>query len=156
MTLFHFKLLQYRGTPRHLNDSFMSSDTKSSHSRATADEASKRVARASELLADFTLSTAAQRLASEENISTRQARRYVNTAASERVGDSLSRPKLLEGMAVTIERLELIADQAFTAGDTKEGLKALKAAGDIRTKIYAAHQREDIALARTSSAVTPF
>ena len=156
MTLFHFKLLQYRGTPSHPNDSLMSSDTKSTRSRATADQASMRVARASELLADFTLSTAVQRLASEENISTRQARRYVNTAASERVGDSLSRPKLLEGMAVTIERLELIADQAFTAGDTKEGLKALKAAGDIRTKIYAAHQREDIALARTSSAVTPF
>ena len=134
----------------------MSSDTKSARCRATTDQANKRVKRASDLLSDFTLSTAVQILAKEECISTRQARRYVNTAASDRVGDSLSREKLLQGMAVTIERLELIADQAFTAGDTKEGLRALKAAGDIRTKIYAAHQREDIALARTSSPVTPF
>ena len=46
-----------------------------------------------------------------------------------RVGDSLSRPKLLEGMAVTIERLELIADQAFTAGDTKDRLESSQSRG---------------------------
>lgn len=124
--------------------------------RATRAESEAHQSRACELLNTLSIAGAVRKLASEAGLSPRQARRYVSAAVSERASDSLSRVKLLEGMASAIERLELLSDAAREAGETAEELKALKAAGEIRVKLYAAHQREDLMHARMTGTVSPF
>lgn len=124
--------------------------------RTTKEEAAARQEKACRYLDSLSIAGAVKKLARTSNISPRQARRYVNAALSERTSDSLSRVKLLEGMAAAIERLELISDSAREAGDAAGETKALKAASDIRAKLYIAHQREDLAHSKITGSVSPF
>ena len=124
--------------------------------RATKDQAAAHQATACKLLDTLSISGAVKKLAADTGLSPKQARRYVNAAMSERASDSLCRVKLLDGMAAAIERLELLSDAAREAGEVGDELKALKAASEIRVKLYAAHQREDIAHAKITGNPTPF
>ena len=124
--------------------------------RATKEEAAALQEKACGYLDTLSVAGAVRKLSRESGISPRQARRYVNAALSERTSDSLSRVKLLEGMAAAIERLELISDGAREAGDAASETKALKAASDIRAKLYVAHQREDLAHAKITGSASPF
>lgn len=95
--------------------------------RSTDKQQGERVAAALALLNNGTGSAyAAALLSSEFQVSLRQARRYVNLAALQLCED-LNPVELDQLASLSLHRLELIAGQSITAGDTKTAIIATKA-----------------------------
>lgn len=104
-----------------------------SHSdRATNDQAESRIQEAAELLAaGVGRSSVAAHLSKVHQISLRQAQRYVQTGALELMAEPLNTLRLDTDLGLDLHRLDLMADEAKEAGDTKLAITAVKAHASI-------------------------
>ena len=117
-------------------------------SRCTNEEIERRNREALELLQDCSPATATRKLAQKYGVSPRQARRYVKAAVCLSFDAPLSTDELGFSLAMNMERLERIADEASEAGDKKLEIAATNAALKAAEARLKAIQQEN---ARTES-----
>ena len=124
---------------------------------ATNDEIKLTEQEALDLLIEgYSPASIARKLASKHDVSLRNARRYVAAAKLDYFDAPMTRNELEFGLHLQIERLELVADAAKEAGETKQEIAAIKACASLREARLKAIQRESEFCEKTGSASRPF
>ena len=109
---------------------------------STADVTNERVAQATrELARGLSRSSIVKSMAAEHDVTTRTARRWVQSATCSHFDAPLSDIDLGFTVAFAIERLEKLQDEASAAGDRKTEIAACKAAASIAHQRLAARER---------------
>ena len=104
------------------------SDPAAKRQRATKDQLSRREKEAMHLLSEgMGKAAVARHLASKHQLCLRQARRYVNTAALELMCEPLQVNNLDAGIALDLDRLDLLVESAMDEKDFKTAIQATKA-----------------------------
>ena len=111
--------------------------------RSSKDETEARVKEALRLLIDgFTPASITRSLQAKHGVSIRQARRYTTAAQLDLFDAPMTRNELEFGLALQVERLDLIADKCSAGGDLKMEIQAIKAGAKLREDRLKALQRE--------------
>jgi len=104
------------------------SDPAAKRQRATKEQLSRREKEAMHLLSEgMGKAAVARHLASKHQLCLRQARRYVNTAALELMCEPLQVNNLDAGIALDLDRLDLLVESAMDDKDFKTAIQATKA-----------------------------
>ena len=104
------------------------SDPAAKRQRATKEQLSRREKEAMHLLSEgMGKAAVARHLASKHQLCLRQARRYVNTAALELMCEPLQVNNLDAGIALDLDRLDLLVESAMDEKDFKTAIQATKA-----------------------------
>ena len=104
------------------------SDPAAKRQRATKEQLSRREKEAMHLLSEgMGKAAVARHLASKHELCLRQARRYTNTAALELMCEPLQVNNLDAGIALDLDRLDLLVESAMDDKDFKTAIQATKA-----------------------------
>ena len=121
-------------------------------SRCERSELESRISAALSLLVEgYAPASISRQLAADFNVSIRQARRYVSAAQLDYFDAPLTRNELELGVALQIDRLDLISDRARQADDLKGEIAAIKAGATLRENRLKALAREEEIQTRLSS-----
>ena len=109
---------------------------------ATADTTEQRVQEALGLLVDgFAPASVTRHMAATHKVHITTARRWTAAAKLDMFDAPMTEQELEFGIALQVERLELISDRCREAGDTKMEISAIKASAKLREDRLKSMQR---------------